>query len=343
MSGPSSHELTVKGYTIRRLGPGDAVGVARLVTRVYGDTYYPRDLYDPEQIVRLNEAGRLVSIVALDSAGQVVGHYALERPKLSAVAEASAAVVLPEHRHHHLMEQMRLLLREEAIRLGLAGLVGYPVTNHVFSQDAEEHFGAHPCGVALGLWPSAFHNMAEPLTQRMSFVIYFMFLRPPGQVLHVATHHQEAIARIYQQHDISVELLSDAPPEGTGQITVEYQEAVATGTIHVRRVGADTVAAVQRACQDLCAGCGAKALTLELPLAQAGTAVVCRAAEEGGFFFSGLGPSFAGDGDALLLQLPREDIDLSLLQIDHAFAKDLLAYVASERARVGMTLLRWLL
>ena len=340
MSGPPYHKFNMNGYAIRRLAPGDAVGVARLVARVYGDTYYPRALYDPEQIVRLNEAGRLVSIVALDSAGQVVGHYALERPKLGAVAEASDAVVLAEHRHHHLMEQMHLLLREEAIHLGLAGLVGYPVTNHVFSQDAEERFGAHPCGVALGLWPRSFHNMPEPLTQRMSFVIYFKFLRPPGQVLHVATHHQEVIARIYQQHAISVELLADAPAEGTGQIAVEYEEAVATGTIRVRRVGADTVAAIRRACQDLCAGSGAKALTLELPLAQAGTAGVCRAAEEDGFFFSGLGPSFAGDGDALLLQLPKEDIDLSLLQVDHAFAKDLLAYVAHERARVGNTLRR---
>ena len=38
----------------------------RLVTLVYGDSYYPRDLYDPQQIVQLNETGRLVSVVAVD-------------------------------------------------------------------------------------------------------------------------------------------------------------------------------------------------------------------------------------------------------------------------------------
>jgi hypothetical protein len=118
---------------------------------------------------------------------------------------------------------------------------------------------------------------------------------------------------------------------------VECEEAVGTGTIRVRRVGADTVAAVRRACQEFCEGSGVKALTLELPLAQAGTAAVCRAAGEEGFFFSGLGPAFAGDGDALLLQLPREDVDLSLLQIEHPFAKELLAYVARERDRVRRT------
>jgi hypothetical protein len=61
---------------------------------------------------------------------------------------------------------------------------------------------------------------------------------------------------------------------------------------------------------------------------------VCRAAEEEGFFFSGLGPAFAGDGDALLLQFLVEDIDPSLLQVASPFAKDLLGYVGSERERV---------
>ena len=334
MSNPSSSELTANGHTIRRLCPSDAAGVARLVEVVYGDTYSPRDLYDPEQIIRLNEAGTLVSVVALDSAGEVVGHYALERPHLEAIAESSDAIVRLEHRHHHLMEQMRVLLREEAIHLGLTGVVGYPVTNHVFSQKAEEHFGAHLCGVALGLWPRSFHNMPEPLPQRMSLVIYFEYLRPPGQVVHVATPYREMNARIYQQYGIPVDVREGAPAEGKGEIAVEYDAAVQVGTIRARRVGAETAAAVRRARRELCEGRGAKALSLELPLAQAGTAEVCRAAEEEGFFFSGLGPAFASDGDALLLQFLVEEIDLSLLQIDSSFAKDLLVYVGSERERV---------
>jgi hypothetical protein len=331
---PSQPAMTA--YTIRRLSHGDAAGVARLVGLIYGDTYYPRDLYDPEAIVRRNELGTLISVVALDSAGQPVGHYALERPDLGPVAEASDAIVLPEHRHRHLMERMRLLLREEGTRLGLVGLVGYPVTNHTYSQDAEEHFGAHPCGLALGLWPRSFHNLPEPLTHRMSFIIYYCFLRPNVPVVvHTATHHQGMLSRIYGQYGVTVELREDASAEGAGHITVEYEDAVAAGTIRVHRVGADTSAAVRRACQDLCRSSGAKAITLELPLTQLGSAEVCRAAEDDGFFFSGLGPAFTGDGDMLLLQLPREEIDISLLRIDHPFANELLAYVDGERARVG--------
>ena len=332
--GEASSDSTMAQYTIRRFCSDDAAGVTRLVEGVYGDTYYPRELYNPDKIVELNEAEKLVSIVALDSAGEVIGHYALERPDLGAVAEASDAIVALDYRHHHLLEEMRPLLREEAKRLGLTGLVGYPVTNHIFSQKAEDHFGSHPCGIALGLWPRSFHNMPEPLTQRMSFVVYFDYVRPAAHVVHVASPHREMIARIYQQYGISYELCEVGPEVETGDMVMEHEPEVQTGTIRVRRAGANTASSLCETCENLCDGCGAKAVTLELPLAQPETAEVCRAAEEAGFFFCGLGPAFAADGDALLMQYLAEDLDLSLIEIENPFAKDLLAYVGRERDRV---------
>jgi hypothetical protein len=329
-----SSESTLGQYSIRRFCSGDAAGVTRLVEGVYGDTYYPRQLYNRDEIVQLNEAEKLVSVVALDSAGEVIGHYALERPDLGAVAEASDAIVATEYRHHHLFEKMRPLLREEGKRLGLTGLVSYAVTNHPFTQKAEDHFGSHPCGVSLGLWPRSFHNMPAPLTQRMSFVMYFDYVRPAAHVVHVASPHREMIARIYQQYGISYELCEVGPEVETGDMVMEHEPEVQTGTIRICRAGANTAASLREACENLCDGCGAKAVTLELPLAQPETAEVCRAAEEAGFFFAGLGPAFAADGDALLMQYLAEDLDLSLIEIENPFAKDLLAYVGRERERV---------
>ena len=334
MSDAFSSESTLGQYSIRRFCTDDAAGVARLVEGVYGDTYYPRQLYNPDEIVHLNEAEKLVSVVALDSVGQVIGHYALERPDLGAVAEASDAIVAIGYRHHHLFEEMRPLLREEGKRLGLTGLLSYAVTNHPFTQKAEDHFGSHPCGVALGLWPRSFHNMPAPLTQRMSFVMYFDYVSPAAHVVHAAAPHREMITRIYQQYGISYELCEVAPEVETGDIVQEHEPEVQTGTIRICRAGADTAASLRQACENLCDGCGAKAVTLELPLVQPETAAVCRAAEEAGFFFSGLGPAFFADGDALLMQFLAEDLDLSLIEIENPFAKDLLAYVGRERERV---------
>jgi hypothetical protein len=338
MYGAASPDSTDPTYDVRRFVPADAPGITRLVKAVYGDSYYPHDLYDPAQIVRLNRAERLVSVVALDRAGQVVGHYALERPNLEYVAEASDALVLPAHRHHHLMERMRLLLRQEAIRLGLIGLVGYPVTNHPFSQRADDHIGAHPCGIALGLWPESFHNMPEPLTQRMSFVIYFRYLRLPPYAVHAATRHGPVLAEACRQYGIPVRECAGSA-EGPTEIGLAHEPEVQTGIIRVRRVGADAAAAIHDGGVKLCEGFGARAVTLELPLAQPGTAEAYQAAEDEGFFFSGLGPAFAGDGDVLLLQHLVEDaeFDPSLLQIENPFAQELLAYILGERDRVRMS------
>src|SRR5262245_34460532 len=130
---------SVRTYLIRRLTPEDAAGVAELVRCIYGDSYqmvHP-EIYHPTQILRLNSTDELVSVVALDATGNVVGHYALERPEPSSIAEAGEAMVLPEHRHHQLMERMRAQLEEEAHRLSLAGIFGQAVTNHLFTQKSQ--------------------------------------------------------------------------------------------------------------------------------------------------------------------------------------------------------------
>src|SRR4029078_4485319 len=149
------------------------------------------------------------------------------------------------------MEDMRLLLQQDAIRLGLIGLVGYPVTNHLFSQKAEEHLGARLCRVALGLWRRSFHNMPEPLPQRMSFVIYFRYLQPPGQIRHVATHHNGIIRRIHALQGTSVQLIEGSRASGLGALALESETDVQTASIQVRRVGVESAAAIKQARRQL--------------------------------------------------------------------------------------------
>src|SRR5262249_56398498 len=89
-------------YSIRRFRPADAIGVAQCVYRSFGYTYGDADLYYPDRLVHLNETGQLVSIVALDDAGAIVGHLGLGRPDLGAVAESSDAAGPPPPRPRHL-------------------------------------------------------------------------------------------------------------------------------------------------------------------------------------------------------------------------------------------------
>ena len=335
MSTPALPPSDGAGYVVRRLRPDDAPGVADCARLVYGTSYVHPEVYRPDELVRLNETGQLVSVVALDPAGGVVGHYAVERPDLGPVGEAGEAMVVPEHRRHGLMERMHAALLGEAAGLGLAGVFGLAVTNHLFTQRMYEHFRAFPAAVVLGLLPRSVHNTAEPLTQRLSCLLYFQYLRPPatGRV-YAPDRHRGVLGRVYAQFGLAPEFADPGTPEGAGELAVEHLEPMNTATVRVRRCGEDTAAAVGRLARDLSAA-GAEAIYLDLPLADPGTPGLCRAAEAEGFFFGGLGPHLADGGDALRLQRLNVALDPGLLQVESPFARELVAYAAADRARVG--------
>ncbi len=323
-------------YTVRRLRPEDAPGVSACVRTIYGQGYMHPEVYHPEQLVRLNEVGELVSVVARDGDEAVVGHYALERPGLGIIAEEGEAMVLPEHRHHHLMEAMRDLLEAQAHRLRLTGLYGQAVTNHLFTQRVHDRYGLRPCGLSLGVNSRSFQNMPEKLPQRMSLLLGFKYLRAPAPaVVHVPARHRAICARIYEQLGVPVGFSEPRPADGAGEVAVDHDPKMQEAVIRVRRVGADTAAQVAQLRRDLCDNLGAEAVFLEMPAAQPGTPALGEAAEAEGFFFSGIGPCFAADGDALRLQFLNVALDLAYVQVENPFARDLLAYVGQERQRVG--------
>jgi hypothetical protein len=321
-------------YTVRRLCAADAQGVVDCVRQVYGDSYIIHtELYHPEEIVSLNEAGRLVSVVALDSNGEIVGHYALERPNPSfRVAESGEAMVRPEHQHHHLLEQMRLLLEEEAARLGLVGIFGRTVTNHLFSQKMVERFGERPCGVSLGRTPRTFRNMREALSQRMSIVFYFKYLGTVDAVrIHVPSRHHEICRQIYEQFEVRLDPAVPQLVPDSGDFAVDHHTELKRANILVRRVGKDTVDQVRAVRRELCRDQQVEVVYLELPLTEAGTPEACQALESEGFFFSGVAPLYFPEGDVLRLQFLNVELDTSVLQIESPFARSLLAYVDQER------------
>jgi hypothetical protein len=331
----TTNENSPADYTVRRLTPADAAGIPELTNRVNGPAYIHAEVYHPEQLIRLNESGHLVSIVALHATGTVVGHYALERPDLGPVAETGEAMVLPEHQHHHLLDRMRTVLEAEAHNIGLAGVFGNAVTHHVFSQRTEERFQAHPTGIMLAASPAAAHRIEGGYPQRVSLLNYFKFLRHPGDAIaHLPDHHRAIASRIFERLDKRVQFGTPQTLSGPGQLTSSYEPHSQQGSIKVREPGFDSAGQIEEARHGLFGNFGAEVVYLELPLNRPGSADLCIAAERLGFFFSGISPAGAEGGDAVRLQSPKNPLDLSLLQIESEFARELLAYVGRERARV---------
>lgn len=328
-------------YTVRRFEPADAIGVSRCIYRVYGNTYMHEACYYPERLAGLNETGELASIVAVDASGDVVGHYALERPGLTKVAERGMAVVSPAHRGRDLMGRMRTAIEDEARELGLTGVYSVAVTKHTFSQRVNEAFGSDVCGVILGGGPAemVFKGLEEEgeKPQRVTWVQYFTYVHPPEEALvHAPARHRTIIERIYSGLGLPVEWHDEmeAPTLGYGQGDVTYHRGLDTGTIKVLQVGDDTTAEIRRAADDLFGVTGAEVVHLWLPLADPAGPALLDAAEAKGFFFLGVGPSFLPDGDALCLQRLAFDLDFDYVEIANPFARELLDYIRADRARV---------
>lgn len=317
-------------YTVRQFIPADAPGIAALVQRVYGSHYFHDELYHPDEVIRLNATGHLVSVVALNAAGTVVGHAAIMREDLGRVAETGESMVDPAHRSHHLMHRMRELLYEQAPRLGIVALYGYSVTNHVFSQKVYEAFAAQPCGVMLGFGPRTFEQ-----SQRLTAASYFKFLTAPSAtVVHAPEQHRALIERIYAQCGVPVTYRAGGPLAGAGRVVTSYLSALKYGRIQVRRAGADVPDEIRHGRRALCEALGAGAVLLELPLDQPATPELCRLAEGDGFFFSGVGLLAAATGDVLRLQYLNEELDPAQVHLENPFAREMLEYIVRERNRV---------
>lgn len=342
-------------YRIIELDPRHALGVSRCMYRAYGNSYPSEDVYFPNRLTQLNQTGELVSCVALAAAGEVVGHYALERPGLRRVAERGMAVVSPEHRGRDLMGKMRVFIEEKARALGLVGVFSRAVTRHVYSQRVNEEFGSDVCAIYLADSPGEvrFKNVSvdKPASRAASVLYYTYVVPPPVAIVHAPPHHAEVIRRIYnglkepisrapvKQADMTVHHVDfredHAAPSGSGEVEVVYDHPYNVATISVRRIGADTIAEVRRAARDLTRVTGADVVYLEIPLAQEAAPELCQRAEDIGFFFAGIGPSFAADGDVLILQSPNVEIDMAATKLATPFATDLLRYIDSERNRVA--------
>jgi serine/threonine-protein kinase RsbW len=324
-----------QSYTIRRLLPEDAIGVSQCLYRAYGYSYPDDYMYYPKRIINMNEIGELTSAVALDEAGSVVGHCALVHHDRGSVAELDHAVVAPANRKGGLLKRMTALLEEEACYGSLQGIYVQAVTSHTFSQRVIEQLGYRECALFLGLLPSSmsFKKIrADSLSQRESCAVHYKTIGAPfGSVVYAPDRHLEILQQTYLNLGIHAQFLDGSAPEGQGTLKATYHSSLGFGEIKVLQVGEESRTEIKRGLLDLLEIAGAETVYLDLPLAQAGTPELCRAAEAEGFFYSGLGPRFAADGDVLTLQYLKGGFDSAKVQMASVFGQTLLDYIARER------------
>jgi anti-sigma regulatory factor (Ser/Thr protein kinase)/GNAT superfamily N-acetyltransferase len=330
-------------YTIRWMRPDETIWVSQCIYRTYGRTHPNEFLYQPDRMAHMLEAGEIITAAAVDEAGDLAG-FSIARPGAGRVGELHEVAVVPKHRGRGLMKRMTVLLDDEMRREGTRGVFSEAVTNHLFTQKVLSGMGFRDCGLTLGSAPVSQHFKgieAGPVAQRGSWTLAFKHLSPPVVgPRHVPGHHAAMVRRIYEHLDMPVAWDAPGGPQsdvssGPGKVVVSYYSSWGFGEIIVEQPGSESLAEIHRALRDLCDLAGAEAVYLELPLAHSAIPALCSGAESAGFFLAGLGPHFAADGDMLRLQFLNTALDTRQIQLLDPFAQEMLAYMESERARVG--------
>ena len=229
---------------VRAMRPEESEGLARLVYRCYGYDYPSTDVYYPDRMGALVEAGLMHSAVVINPAGELVGHASLTMATAEArVAEAGKLVVDPRYRSHGLAERMTDLRLEKAEELGLRGLWSECVTNHPYSQRNQLKLGACETGVFLGILPDSVKmvGLESESAERGSLMAMYLPLEHSADYgFHPPACYRETLCDVLSHLELEREQDQDvAPGDAPTRLTLSIDQASSVAVISVVTIGPD--------------------------------------------------------------------------------------------------------
>jgi anti-sigma regulatory factor (Ser/Thr protein kinase) len=319
--------------TIRLMHPEEAISLARCAYRCYGYTYASDIFYFPERVSELVSSGLMISAVAVDSSGEIIGHIAVTKEKAnSVVGESGQAIVDPRYRGGGILKKIGHLQAETVRAQGLLGSYAEGVTVHTSSQRFNMGEGGKETGVLLGFTPAGmyFKSIQTDQNTKRRAVLFLYSIRNPGppRTVYLPVRHEAILRRIYAHSGLVREFPAAqvcSLPE-RAQVDVRVQTEASRGFLRVVQYGRDLEDVVRYRLKELCDR-RVDVIYLDLPLNHPAVREYCTVMEKLGFFFGSVIPEIA-DGDALRLQyINHAELELQDVQLATDFARELLHYV----------------
>jgi hypothetical protein len=136
---------------LRDLAPGEEALLAQLFHRVYGYSYINEVIYYPEKIGAMLASGHLISIVAADRDGRLVGHVGLVRwGEEPPVYEAALGLVDPGAKSRGLFSRLFERTMERVRATPMQYCFFDFVTNHDRSQKVISRYGTCDMAILVG-------------------------------------------------------------------------------------------------------------------------------------------------------------------------------------------------
>lgn len=323
--------------TFRLMKPKDSVDLARCIYRCYGYTYSNDMVYYPKRVSELLESGLLISYIATDSEGEVIGHCALNLyNSTTRIGELVTVVVDPRYRGRGLFKELKKFLIDHAKEKGMYGTYSEAVAVHPYTQKGNISTGARETGILLSFTPATmlFKKIDDKERQlRQTAVLFYEKIKEePIREVYLPFHHKTIIQKIYKENKLNRKIINTGDIKETiklplsSQVNIKVQTIASRAFIYVTNYGNDLEELVKFRLRELCQR-RIDCIYLDLPLSHPALPKFCASMEMLGFFFTGIIPELF-DGDVLRLQyLNNVKIDTENVEIYSDFGKELYNYI----------------
>ncbi|WP_277057882.1 hypothetical protein [Trichlorobacter lovleyi] len=294
-------------FTVRFYQPEDGYGVARLIYAVYGNGYPIDTFYIPEQLTEENRAGRIKSVVARTSSGEVICHFSLHRSSAPNpdMYEAGLGLTHPAYRACGAFERCFTLLFSLVENNSVTAIFGEAVCNHTITQKMAEPAKLVETALEVDLMPADTYAKERASDGRVSCLMYFRIGADQRRPLCIPDCYAAEIRFMMEGITLERELLGSSGSQSLpadSELQTESFSSSGVCRCSIIRPGQD-LAGRLAALEDDLRSRGYALLECFVPLGVPEAAYSVAALRTAGFFLGGFLPCWFGDDGLLMLKL----------------------------------------
>lgn len=224
--------------------PRDAGGIVELFRTVYGEAYPIRIFYDPDGLIRANETGEYISVVARSASGRVIGVHNLYRSApYKKLYEWGVGLVYKDYRGQGVSNEIGRFLIEKAVpQADVEELFGEPVCNHVYTQKMCIAHQFVETALEVALMPAEAYVAEKSAQGRTATLLTFRQYIPKPRTVFLPRSYDDALRFIYAGLDEPVVLETaseDIPKDGITLFDTQIFDFAAVSRTAVHEIGAD--------------------------------------------------------------------------------------------------------
>ncbi len=324
--------------TVGLFEPGDAEGVAKLFTEVYGDDYPARIVYDPKGLVEAFGRRDQIPVVVRTADGRVVGYSSLFRAAPDkGVYEKGNGAVSPAFRNAGIMGMIFQYVGKTVPGIeGIKVFFGEPVCNHVYIQKAAlANLPFVETALEVDLMPAEAYVKEKSASGRVATLLMFITVIPGPHPVHVPDIYAPWFEYIYAGLDDRRTFapgVGGLPVSGQTRIDTQVYDLARVARVTVHDAGYDLPEEFERE-EKRVLGEGVEVVQVFLKLSWPWIGRVTDLLRGRGYFFGGVLPQWFGE-DGFLMQKTISTPNWKDIHVHSERAHRILEFVRSDRDTV---------